>query len=191
MTRLDWSQGTWLHAPAEIEVSGIDLIATAISGSDAWRHTSYGFVRDDAHSLLAPLQVGQAQEVTFSAAFSEQFDQAGIMVRADAEHWVKVGCELADGVLGLGAVVTLGRSDWSASPVPEWLTQPITLRVSRAVDSLTVRARVGNEPWQLVRLAPFVDGEVQAGPYLCAPTRAGFQATFHHWRLGAADASLH
>jgi len=113
-----------------------------------------------------------------------------VFVRADAERWVKAGLEFADGVLNLGAVVTLGRSDWSVAPV-EWNGRTVTVRVSRAVESLTVRARVDGEPFRLVRVAPFVDGDVAAGPFLCAPTRAGFLARFLSWRIGPADASLH
>jgi regulation of enolase protein 1 (concanavalin A-like superfamily) len=103
---------------------------------------------------------------------------------------VKAGLEFADGVLNLGAVVTLGRSDWSVAPV-DWNGRRVTVRVSRAEESLTVRARVDDEPFRLVRVAPFVGGEVTAGPFLCAPTRTGFTARFLGWRTTAADTALH
>ncbi|MCA0297029.1 MAG: DUF1349 domain-containing protein [Actinobacteria bacterium] len=187
---LAWSEGTWTHDPAAQRVDAGALEATAVEGSDAWRHTAYGFVHDTEHGLLAPLEVGEAVEVTVETTFTGQFDQAGVLVRADDEHWVKAGLEFADGVLNLGAVVTLERSDWSVAPV-EWNGRAVTVRVSRAADALTVRARVDDEPFRLVRVAPFVDGEVAAGPFLCAPTRAGFTARFLSWRLTEADASLH
>ena len=187
---LDWAEGTWTNPPASVEVAGGLLTATAVEGSDSWRHTAYGFVHDSEHALLAPLAVGEAIEVVLQTTFTGQFDQAGVMVRADAEHWVKAGCEFADGVLNLGAVVTLDRSDWSVAPV-DWNGRVVTVRVSRAADSLTVRARVDDEPFRLVRVAPFVDGEVSAGPFLCAPTRSGFTARFLSWRVVPGDASLH
>lgn len=185
-----WTAGEWTVEPAAVTADGDALEVTAVEGSDAWRHTAYGFVHDSAHALVASLSVGQAVEVSLQTTFTGQFDQAGVMVRADAEHWVKAGLEFADGVLNLGAVVTLGRSDWSVAPV-DWNGRVVTVRVSRAAESLTVRARVEDEPFRLVRVAPFVDGEVLAGPFLCAPTRAGFTARFLSWRLGPADASLH
>ncbi len=188
--RVDWSEGSWTNQPAEVAVAGDALEVTAVEGSDAWRHTSYGFVHDSEHALLVPLEVGQAVEVRLQTSFNGQFDQAGVMVRADAEHWVKAGLEYADGVLNLGAVVTLGRSDWSVAPV-DWNGRAVTVRVSRAEESLTIRAWVDDEPSQLVRVAPFVGGEVGAGPFLCAPTRAGFTARFLSWELAPADASLH
>ncbi len=188
--QLDWSEGAWTNEPVSQAVSGDAFEVTAAEGSDAWRHTSYGFVHDTEHGLLAPLEVGQAAEVTLQTTFTGQFDQAGVLVRSDDEHWVKAGLEFADDVLNLGAVVTLGRSDWSVAPV-DWNGRVVTIRVSRAADSLTVRARVEDEPFRLVRVAPFVDGSVAAGPYLCAPTRSGFVARFLSWRLTEADSALH
>jgi nicotinamidase/pyrazinamidase len=189
-SEVEWANGVWTHPPAAVSIEDGVLVATAVEGSDAWRHTAYGFVHDTEHALLAPLAVGQAVEVTLQTTFAGQFDQAGVFVRADDEHWVKAGLEFADGVLNLGAVVTLDRSDWSVAPV-DGNGRVVTVRVSRAAESLTVRARVDDEPFRLVRVAPFVAGEAFAGPFLCAPTRAGFTARFLAWTLSPADTSLH
>ncbi|MCV2392680.1 DUF1349 domain-containing protein [Actinotalea sp. M2MS4P-6] len=188
---LPWSTGTWTTPPAAVREDGPDLLVTCVEGSDAWRHTAYGFVHDDAHALLAPLPVDRAVEVSFDVDYDEQFDQAGLMLRADSETWVKTGVEVADGAPMLGGVVTLGRSDWSTAPVPEWRGRTATVRLSRGPDAVTVRARVDDEPWRLVRVAPFGDGEAAAGPFCCAPTRAGLTVRFRSWRVGPADASLH
>jgi regulation of enolase protein 1 (concanavalin A-like superfamily)/nicotinamidase-related amidase len=185
-----WADGAWTNPPAAVNEAGAALQVTAVEGSDAWRHTAYGFVHDTEHALLAPLAVGQAVEVRLRTTFTGEFDQAGVFVRADDEHWVKAGLEFADGVLNLGAVVTLERSDWSVAPV-DWNGREVTVRVSRSVESLTIRAKVDGEPFRLVRVAPFSGRTVTAGPFLCAPTRAGFTATFLSWDLVPADASLH
>jgi regulation of enolase protein 1 (concanavalin A-like superfamily) len=185
-----WADGAWTTPPAEVAEDGGDLLVTAAEGSDAWRTTSYGFVRDDAHGLLAPLD--GAVEVTFDADFHQQFDQAGLMVRADAETWLKAGVEVSDGVPQLGAVVTLGRSDWSVAPVPEWAGRRVTVRASRSGDAVTIRARVDDEPFRLVRVAAFPpELPVGAGPYCCAPSRSGLVVRFRRWATGPADATLH
>ena len=67
----------------------------------------------------------------------------------------------------------------------------VTVRVSRSVESLTIRAKVDGGPFRLGRVAPVSGRTVTAGPFLCAPTRAGFTATFLSWDLVPADASLH
>lgn len=192
---IPWSDGVWTNGPAAVAVSDTEsaqLDVTALEGSDAWRRTAYGFVHDTEHALLAPLAVGEAMDVTFSAAWDGQFDQAGVFVKIDAERWIKTGVEFADGHLGLGAVVTDGTSDWSVGWVDEWRKSEITVRVSRWADAVIVRARAGEGEWRLVRVAPF-DGEAaaSAGPFLAAPTRSDLTVRFTRWERSAADAALH
>lgn len=187
-----WSSGDWLNAPPDVQTDGDHLLVTAAEGSDFWRTTAYDFVHDDGHGLLLPFENRTAVEVSFRLDYDGQFDQAGILVRADADHWVKAGVEFADGALQLGAVATRDVSDWSVRPVRSWAGQVVTIRISRAADALTVRARHEDADWELVRLAPWPqDLQAAAGPYCCAPTRAGLQIRFTSWRVGAPDERLH
>ncbi|WBB66679.1 DUF1349 domain-containing protein [Micromonospora sp. WMMD812] len=190
---VDWSAGSWLHRPVRADrTPDGDLLVEPAAGSDFWRHTSYGFVHDDGSALLAPFPTGTAVEVSFRLAWTEQFDQAGVLVRVDERTWVKAGVEISDGQPQLGAVVTREVSDWSVGPVPEWAGREVTVRASRSGDALTVRARVAGEPWRLVRLAPLApDAEAAAGPFCCSPTRGGLEVRFTGWRRGPADAALH
>ncbi|WP_433529713.1 DUF1349 domain-containing protein [Micromonospora sp. CA-263727] len=193
MRSIEWSGGIWWPRPVRaVEEPDGSLSVEPAEGSDLWRHTSYGFVHDDAPALLAPFPPGTAVEVDFRLAWTEQFDQAGVLVRVDDRNWVKAGVEVSDGSPQVGAVVTREVSDWSVAPVPDWAGREVTVRVSRAGDALTVRARVAGEPWRLVRLAPLdPDVEAAAGPYCCSPSRAGLTVHFTAWRQGPADSSLH
>lgn len=187
-----WASGSWLNPPPRSETDGDRLIVTAAEGSDLWRTTSYGFVHDDGHALLRAYDGGSAVEVTFRVDYDAQFDQAGVLVWAHARRWVKTGVEFVDGTPQLGAVVTHEHSDWSSAPVPTWAGAVVTLRVSRSGDALTIRARRENEAWQMVRLAPWPpELAAKAGPYVCAPTRAGLRVGFDSWRSGPADDRLH
>ena len=80
--------GTWLNPPVRVREDGDDLLVEARESSDFWRVTSYGFVHDDGHALLRPFPDGSAMEVTFTLDYDRQFDQAGVLVRGDEEHWV-------------------------------------------------------------------------------------------------------
>lgn len=190
---VDWSAGAWLRPPVRTErTPDGGLVVEPTAGSDLWRHTSYGFVHDDAPALLAPLPAGTAVEVSFRLEWTEQFDQAGVLVRVDERNWIKAGVEVSDGAPQVGAVVTREVSDWSVAPVPEWAGREVTVRASRAGDALTVRARVAGEPWRLVRLAPLApEAEAVAGPFCCSPSRGGLRVRFTGWRRGPADAALH
>jgi regulation of enolase protein 1 (concanavalin A-like superfamily) len=184
--------GRWLNPPPRAEQEGDALVVTAAKGSDLWRDTSYGFRHENAHALLRPFASGSAIEVSFVADFDGTFDQAGALVWVDEATWLKTGVEVSDGVLQLGAVATRGLSDWSMAPVPEWQGRSVTVRVSRSGDAVTVRARVDEDPWRMVRLAPLDPGAAaEAGPFFCAPERDGLRVRFTAWREGPADASLH
>ena len=191
-TDIDWASGTWFRPPPAAEEHEGQLIVSVAEGSDFWRTTSYGFVHDDGHALLRPLLPGRAMEVAFAADFGAQFDQAGVFVRGDASQWTKAGIEFVDGAPQLGAVVTHETSDWSAAPVPTWAGGIVTVRVSRVGDAITIRARRGEEDWVFIRLVHWPpDLAAQAGPFCCAPTRAGLRVRFIAWREGPADARLH
>ena len=189
--RQGWGPAGWLNPPPAAWRRGDDLVVTATQGSDFWRTTSYGFVHDSGHALLADFPDQTAAEVSFVADFSAQFDQAGLLVRNSAGQWVKAGVELSDGVLQLGAVVTREVSDWSVSPVPGWLGAVVTVRASRSGDALVVRAKTGDESWTLVRVAPLPPAPLQVGLYCCAPSRSGLRVRFTDLRLDIADAALH
>jgi uncharacterized protein len=190
--RRDWAEGTWLNPPVSAQPDGNSLVVITRKDSDFWRNTAYGFVHDSGHALLVELAVGEAVEVTFLVDFDQQFDQAGLMLRLDERNWIKAGVELTDGVPHVGAVVTREDSDWSMWPVPSWTGDAVTVRASRAADSVTIRVRAGARKWQLLRLAPLqAPGPVGAGPFACSPTGDGLLATFLDFATGPADADLH
>jgi regulation of enolase protein 1 (concanavalin A-like superfamily) len=178
-------------APVHAAAGADGLLVTCAEGGDLWRTTSYGFIHDDAHGLLVDLPDAAAMEVALEFTGDQQFDQAGILLRADERHWIKAGVEYADGHLNVGAVVTRDVSDWSTWPV-DWLGRRIGLRASRHGDAVTIRARADDGPWRLLRLAP-IDPSLpwRAGPYACAPTRPGLTVRFVDWTIGAADDALH
>ena len=189
---IPWRQGWWLHRPPHVAITQGRLVMRAAKGSDAWRTTSYGFVRDSAHALLNDLPDGWAMQVSFLADFGGQFDQAGVLVRTDEMRWTKAGVEFSDGALQASAVVTNPLSDWSVAAVPSWAGSEVTVRVSRSGTALTVRIKGGDDPWRLLRLAPIdPDAVAYAGPYCCAPERDGLAVTFTSWSAGPADATLH
>ncbi|MFK4221650.1 DUF1349 domain-containing protein [Streptomyces sp. NPDC019890] len=187
-----WDEAVWLNRPPAVERDGDDLVVTTAGGSDFWRRTSYGFIRDDGHALLAGFPEGTAVEVTFESDLPDLYDQAGVMVRVDERTWVKAGVEATDGTPHLGAVVTHDTSDWSLAPVPEWAGKPVTVRASRSGGALTIRARSGDGPWRMVRLAHLSSAATAtAGPFCCSPQREGLQVRFTGFTFGPADIGLH
>jgi regulation of enolase protein 1 (concanavalin A-like superfamily) len=194
ITTVPWNQLVWHSPPARAVVDGDVLEVETRPNGDFWRNTLYGFVHDDGHFIGAPLARELAIEVTFSGDFSHQFDQAGLMLRASPELWIKAGVELSDGVLFASAVVTRGWSDWSMSPLAaESERKPFTIRASRSGDGVTLRYQIGSDgAWRLLRVAYMPpEAEVIAGPMCCSPTRGGLVVRFERVRVGACDHRLH
>lgn len=194
MRTIAWDAMTWVNEPPAAGFDGDELVVTTGRDTDFWHKTAYGFVHDDGHFLGASLPAEAALEVTFAADFEAQFDQAGLMLRAAPETWLKAGVELSDGQRFASVVATPGMSDWSVAPLPEHATgQALTFRASRKGDAVTVRYRVADEQaWRLLRVAYFPPGvAVLGGPMCCSPTREGLSVRFGPVRVGAPDAQLH
>ncbi|QWU13568.1 hypothetical protein SAMN04487895_103243 [Paenibacillus sophorae] len=190
---INWPDGIWTNQPVSSRVDRERLIVEAAEHSDYWQQTMYGFQHDSGHALLHSWERQYAAEASFKLDhFSELYDQAGLMLWHSPSQWIKSGIEINDGVPHIGAVVTDTYSDWSLSPVPEWAGQEITIRASRLNDAVIIRARADRDAWRTVRVARFPYlADVQAGPFLCAPTRSGFQVTFTRWVLTSPDEDIH
>ena len=191
MKEIPWSQGVWLNPPVNTVEVNSQLKVTTIHESDFWRNTSYGFVHDSGHALLTEFPAHSSMEVSFMLDYSGQFDQAGIIVHSDSQHWIKAGVESADGFPQVGAVVTSINSDWSLAPVVHWFGKEVTVRASRTTDALTIRARCGEDD-QLIRVAP-IDASLSwsAGPHCASPVSTSLEVTFTRWTHGDADLALH
>lgn len=179
-----WTDGmTWLNPPAAADVVGEVLHVVTGDRGDFWRNTFYGFVHDNGHALLAPTGAEFSAEVTFTATYQAQYDQAGLLIRADAAHWIKAGIEHVGGTAYLATVVTNGNSDWSQMPLPGF-TGALGLRLTRIGDAVWMQYR-RDQNWQMFHLAYFPpDLTVKVGPMACSPSRAGLEVRFRDFRLG-------
>lgn len=165
-------------------MEGKALVATSGPKTDFWRETHYGFIRDDGHVLAFKAPENFTAEVEISGDFSELYDQAGLMLRVSARQWVKAGAEFTDGALRLSTVVTSGRSDWSVSRSLGGKRR-FSVRLTLKDNALRVQAKSADQPWDLIRLAPFeASPDMIVGPMFCTPTRAGLTVRMEQFKLG-------
>lgn len=174
---------TWFNPPAsEVRDAGTLRVVTGDKG-DFWRDTYYAFRHDNGHACLAPTEAEFSCEVDFVADYQAQYDQAGLMIRADEAHWIKAGVEYVNGQPYLATVVTVGKSDWSQMPLAGF-SGKLGLRLTRVGDAVWVQYRLQDD-WVMFRLAYFPpDLVVQAGPATCSPSRAGLAVEFTDFYLG-------
>ncbi|OLV19820.1 DUF1349 domain-containing protein [Deinococcus marmoris] len=182
-----WSAFGW-HAEPQSWAAHEDgtLEVVTAKGGDFWRETQYGFVRDDGHAFLRDAPDEFTATVRVRGEYAELYDQAGLMLRADAQHWCKVGVEYV-GRQQWSAVVTHEKSDWSVQPADEH--SEVIFRMIRRDDALILHARADvNAPWTLLRVAPFPPGlRARVGVVACSPQREGFRVMFEEFQLAGVD----
>ena len=151
----------WLNEPSAWSGDGVrpDRARRAGAPTSGARPTTASS-RDNGHFADVWLELA----LRFRGEFAAQYDQAGLMLRVDAAHWIKAGLEL-DGRLWLSVVVTNGVSDWSQQPAPApdadgWWDDPRRPRGRRRPD--LVRRAAG--PPRPVRPATSLSGPMCAAP---------------------------
>lgn len=173
----------WLNPPARWEAREDCLEVTTAPKSDFWRKTHYGFTRDSGHFFYAEARGDFSVEIRVDGKYRDLYDQAGLMLRVDAENWIKTGIEFFDNHQHASAVVTREFSDWSVTrlegqPVRFWL------RVTRKAEAVEVFYSLDGVSYTLLRLAYLVPSAVtQVGPMCASPDGSGCEVTFHEFRV--------
>ncbi len=187
MTSIEQSlkDAVWHNQPDRWQMKDGVLELTTSKDTDFWQDTHYGFRRDNGHFFGLPVAGDFTAVLEFEAAYRVLYDQAGLMMRADAPNWLKTGIEYSDEVTNFSTVVTrAGRSDWSVVSLPR-LTGPQRIRLTRVGRAVITHCLRPNGRWQLMRLADFsADASVRVGPMACSPTRAGLEARFSELQVG-------
>lgn len=105
--------GEWINKPGVSSFDEGKLRFTTELNTDFWLLTYYGFQRHTGHAFGFHVKGDFTVQVKVMANFSHLYDQAGIFLQDDDNHWVKAGIEFNDGHPSIGCVVTRGISDWS------------------------------------------------------------------------------
>jgi hypothetical protein len=177
----------WLNEPPQWSGDAAALTLTTSAETDFWRRTHYGFVHDNGHFYGQQTDGDFTAEVIFGADYSALYDQAGLMLRASPETWIKTGVEFAHGRCMLSAVVTRGVSDWSISS-EVGVTENLRLRLTRKGDAVCIQwAPETGGSFATLRLCAFPETvPAWVGPMACSPTRAGLAARFWDFKTGHA-----
>jgi regulation of enolase protein 1 (concanavalin A-like superfamily) len=160
-------------------------------------------IKDDGPCFLrkVPADMELTMEVHFLITSFRQFDQAGLIVRFDSEHWLKTGIEVVDGIPRLSVVVTNGYSDWSTQT---WTELSARIRVTQKGDgSYVVEAHQNSEADQstsesgfhFIRIAQLqVDTSkpIQMGVFGCCPeAQDGCSITFSDFTIEKGSSFVH
>lgn len=183
----------------EILNEGRELKLFSPAKKDFWSKTFYTplLIKSDAPALLCPIPVDLESTVKIDFSFTpkSQFDQAGLLVYLDNNHWMKCGIEFCDGSPRLSVVVCNEFSDWSTQP---WTSTSVSLKLHKVnqSDSLVVEAApLGSNHFQFVRIAHLGNKNRlpwRAGPYAASPiAQKGCEVSFSNFSVGPREPSMH
>jgi regulation of enolase protein 1 (concanavalin A-like superfamily) len=178
----------WHNEPKSWRTNESSMQMTTDKSTDFWRETHYGFTRDSGHFFGFETKGDFTAQLRVRAEYSEQYDQAGLMVRVDEARWVKAGIELCDDRPCLGSVLTVNQSDW-ATNLFEGSPKDFWIRATVAKGVLRLQASVDGRIWPILRLAPFpVADRYVVGPMACTPARSGLAIEFSNFEVNPAAA---
>ena len=175
----------WLNEPPAWKIDSDRIEVTAAGGSDFWRKTHYGFIRDSGHFGYETVAGDCSVEAKVSGGYHELYDQAGLMLRVNGEHWIKTGIEYVHGVQHVSAVVTNDFSDWSVVPLPQ-NPPSIWIRVTRKAEAVEVYYSLDGENYTMLRMAYLLpSATLDVGIMCAAPDGGGFPVVFEEFAIRA------
>ncbi|MGH9668083.1 MAG: DUF1349 domain-containing protein [Bryobacteraceae bacterium] len=181
---------TWLNEPSIWRIDPVRscLCIETADSADFWQRTHYGFQADSGHFLGAALDGDFDIETTVRFHPRHQYDQAGLMIRYDADFWIKMSVEFEpEGPCYLGAVVTnFGFSDWSMQEFPAETREIVLQLRKRSADYEGYFRAPPEKRWRLLRIAHMHNIGAfpsRGGIYACSPKASGFVAEFEYLRV--------
>lgn len=173
----------WFNEPAQWEIKQNALSMFVTPQTDYWRISHYGFTVDDAPFYYATYGGEFEAKVKLTGDYKARFDQMGLMIRVDHEHYIKTGVEFFDGKFNVSTVVTNQTSDWSVLPLDK--TPPfIWIKAVRKLDAVEIYYSYDDKNYVMTRNAPLKDNHpVMIGLMAASPDGKGFQAKFENFTV--------
>jgi regulation of enolase protein 1 (concanavalin A-like superfamily) len=174
---------TWFNEPEKWEIKNNSLSMFVTPQSDYWRVSHYGFTVDDAPFYYTTYGGEFEAKVKITGSYKARFDQMGLMLRTDKEHYIKAGVEFVDGKYNLSTVVTHNKSDWSVITLDK--TPPaIWIKAVRRLDAVEIFYSFDDKNYIMMRNAPLQDNTpVMVGLMAACPDGQGFNAVFENFKV--------
>ena len=174
---------TWFNEPSQWEIKGKKLTMMVTPQSDYWRISHYGFTVDDAPFYYSTYGGEFETKVKITGDYKARFDQMGLMLRVDAQNYIKAGVEFVDGKFNLSTVVTHKTSDWSVITL-EKAPPFVWIKAVRRLDAVEVFYSFDDKEYIMMRNAYLQDNTpVQVGLMAACPDGNGFKAIFDNFTV--------
>lgn len=173
----------WFNEPESWSIKNNKLTMQVTPQSDYWRISHYGFTVDDAPFLYTTRGGEFEVKVKISGDYKVRFDQAGLMLRADKENYIKAGIEFVDGKYNISCVVTHHTSDWSVITLDKSIDF-IWIKAVRRLDAVEIFYSFDDVNYTMMRNCHLADNTpVMVGLMAACPDGKGFEARFESFKI--------
>ncbi len=173
----------WFNEPESWSIKNNKLTMQVTPQSDYWRISHYGFTVDDAPFLYTTRGGEFEVKVKISGDYKVRFDQAGLMLRADKENYIKAGIEFVDGKYNISCVVTHHTSDWSVITLDKSIDF-IWIKAVRRLDAVEIFYSFDDKNYTMMRNCHLADNTpVMVGLMAACPDGKGFEARFESFKI--------
>lgn len=173
----------WFNEPESWSIKNNQLSMQVTPQSDYWRISHYGFTVDDAPFLYTTRGGEFEVKVKISGDYKVRFDQAGLMLRADKENYIKAGIEFVDGKYNISCVVTHHTSDWSVITLDKAIDH-IWIKAVRRLDAVEIFYSFDDKSYTMMRNCHLADNTpVMVGMMAACPDGNGFEARFEEFKI--------
>jgi regulation of enolase protein 1 (concanavalin A-like superfamily) len=173
----------WLNEPSSWEVEDGNLKMQVTPQSDYWRITHYGFTIDDGPFYYTTRGGEFEVSVKITGNYKTRFDQMGLMLRIDEEHWIKTGIEYVGGVYNFSTVVTDVHSSWSVVELDE-KPELLWIKAIRKIDAVEIFYSLDGINYKMSNVAYLSDNKpVMVGMMAASPDGDGFDALFEEFSV--------
>ena len=179
----DINKMNWLNEPSSWKVKDGNLKMNVTPESDYWRKTHYGFTVDDGPFYYTTRGGEFEVSVKISGSYKTRFDQMGLMLRIDEEHWIKTGIEYVDGAYNFSTVVTDVYSNWSVIEL-NGKPESIWIKAVRRIDAVEIFYSLDGVKYKMSNVAYLSDKKpVMVGMMAASPDGDGFDALFEDFSV--------
>ena len=179
----DINKMNWLNEPSSWKVKDGNLKMNVTPKSDFWRKTHYCFTVDDGPFYYTTRGGEFEVSVKISGSYKTRFDQMGLMLRIDEEHWIKTGIEYVDGVYNFSTVVTDVYSNWSVIEL-NGKPESIWIKAVRRIDAVEIFYSLDGVKYKMSNVAYLSDKKpVMVGMMAASPDGDGFDALFEDFSV--------
>jgi regulation of enolase protein 1 (concanavalin A-like superfamily) len=169
----------WMNEPTRWAVKNDIIAITADPKTDFWRRP--GHIASSGHFYHQSATGDFVAEVKITGDYAALYDQAGMMVYADGETWIKCGIEYFNDIQHVSAVIARGFTDWAVAPLRD-APEVLWVRMKRHGPVVEVHYAFDGENYTMLRDAYFTEAEtLKVGLLVAAPQGNGFEARFERF----------